>query len=291
MYEYRLHVQNLKRNFDYDFFSELFYVWNEADFCDEVHDDYYAKSSLFCGEASEEENLKIAGEILILLNGYLSLSGICGIVPQSKEVKLFKRKKDSTNFIRIQPRSLNELESIIPNYFLMNLVQKKSEALLGQVLPTKLENNLREGFPTFDILLFLATKKLEIYLLMRLFAIKNDWTNLYRIFETLKTIAQESNYPLEMTKREKNSFTIPANKFSITGLLSRHGYKKNEKDPTDKVFSLDQAQDFITKHVQNYIKWYIYKEFNVDVSFRTFRSQAEQEDDYLKAFKEILDKI
>jgi hypothetical protein len=74
-------------------------------------------------------------------------------------------------------------------------------------------------------LISLAASDTGIYYLLRLFSFDMTWGNIYKILETIETLAIRDGFDLKIGKSERDALTNTANNFSLTGLEARHGLK------------------------------------------------------------------
>lgn len=72
-------------------------------------------------------------------------------------------------------------------------------------------------------LISLAALDTGIYYLLRLFSFEMTWGNLYKILETIETLAKRDGFDLKIVEGDRKALTNAANNFSLTGLEARHG--------------------------------------------------------------------
>ncbi|WP_420366925.1 hypothetical protein [Acinetobacter baumannii] len=242
-----------------DFHNESFYVWDEVnDYLDCSVCDYRASSWLINPNGNKNSALLVAGELLSLLMGYLRLCNLENLYSHVKlnEIKVFYGNHSTaySTFEEIQ----------IPNFFLSEVWTEREQFKPNN--PREI-NNLSKL--SFDTLLYMAKSQEDIYILLKLMAERTSWFTLYKIYESLETFTTMNSYPflinIEKGKKmisvldlesEKEKLTKPANNFSLVGLYARHGYKQHVKPiNTTNCFSLDEAKNFVYKHVKRYIVW------------------------------------
>lgn len=248
-----------------DFKNGSFRVWDEInDMLDCSTCDYRASSWLIDPTDSPEVALKVSGEILSLLLGYLALRGHNNIFQHVRvnEIQVFDGNFSASY------ASFDEIE--IPNYYLQDVWVERLKFKPHD--PREINNLSNRGF---DTLLYLASSNMDIYILLKLLSVKTSWFTLYKIYESLETFVTQviDEYPHLKTvenngvvrkvldfKSQTEKLTKPANNFSIVGLNSRHGYvSSNRTINTANCFTLSEAKAFVLEHVRKYISWKIDK--------------------------------
>ena len=77
-------------------------------------------------------------------------------------------------------------------------------------------------------MLLLSFVREDIYVLLKLISNLNDkeedWTQLYKIFESLKNFSKITNIDTNFDKKILEELKKSSNNFSISGINSRHGF-------------------------------------------------------------------
>lgn len=242
-----------------DFHNESFLFFEELNHnLDCSTCDYRATSWLIDENEKQEDALKIAGELLSLLLGYMQVIDQENIFNHLRGNGI--RLLDSKSFN--VTRNFNDLQ--IPNFLLQEIWAKKQSNNINSI---EKKSSLKRN--SFDALLYLARSEIDVYILLKLMAETPSWYNLYQIYESLEAFTTENNYPnlIEVSNgkktikvldpiSEKEKLTKPANNFSIVGLSARHGYKTIVKPINlSNCFSLEEAKRFVHNHVRAYLKW------------------------------------
>lgn len=220
--------------------------------------DYRATSWLIDENEKPEDALKIAGELLSLLIGYMKVIDQKNIFNHLRGGGI--RLLDPNFFDLVC--NFDDLQ--IPNFLLQEVWGEKQSKSTDS---TEKKSSLKRY--SFDALLYLAKSEIDVYVLLKLMAEKPSWYNLYQIYESLEAFTTENNYPhlIEVSNgkktikvldpiAEKEKFTKPANNFSIVGLSARHGYKTIVKPINlSNCFSVEESEKFVHNHVRKYLKW------------------------------------
>lgn len=236
--------------------------------------DYRATSPLLSANLSGDEAFLIAGELLQLLKAYYKLYDRhfnLAIYDELKNIKLIKNNNISHH---------NSMEKLDIDNFLLH------EYWHNCNMDSIIEKDIVLANFGFNALLYLANKSIEeavnseekfadVYILLKLVYFDNDWSNLYKIYESLITFAESANYPnIKNFKKDRNKLSVPANKFSITGLLSRHGVRKTEGEPyTGEYYTdMDKAKDYVFSLVRTFLEWKYQLEIFVNVVEKVIRT-------------------
>lgn len=113
------------------------------------------------------------------------------------------------------------------------------------------------GSEKFGIFHFLLTSFIreDVYLILKLIdridSDFDDWSQLYKIFETIENLESITNIDTQIDESLKRRFKNSANNFSITGIDSRHGYTSNPGG--NQILSYDEALNFILDISKKYL--------------------------------------
>lgn len=108
--------------------------------------------------------------------------------------------------------------------------------------------------------MYLAQKRenFGLYLILKYFSMPLDWIVLYKIMETLETIAEhhDEGWSVTYSKAERKKFTNPANNFNLLQIDSRHGFKFDALDnnPGQKM-SLSEAKQMFRICAHSYLSY------------------------------------
>lgn len=113
------------------------------------------------------------------------------------------------------------------------------------------------GSEKLNIFHFLLTSFIreDVYLILKLIdridPNSDDWSQLYKVFETIKNLESITNIDTQIDTSLKGKFKNSANNFSITGIDSRHGYTSNTGG--SKTLSYGEALNFILDISKKYL--------------------------------------
>lgn len=119
------------------------------------------------------------------------------------------------------------------------------------------------GSKKLDIFHFLLTSFIreDVYLILKLVdridSDSDDWSQIYKIFETIENLESITSIETQIDTTLKRKFKNSANNFSITGIDSRHGYTSNPGG--NQILSYDEALAFILDISQKYLKTLLVK--------------------------------
>lgn len=99
-----------------------------------------------------------------------------------------------------------------------------------------------------------ATEDEGLYQILKYFNMEKNWVTYYKILESLEYLAREENITLSIDSDARNRFTNVANNYSLSGIHSRHGFKKNLKENRTSAMRLNEAHDFIRNVAKQYVK-------------------------------------
>ncbi|PKG63452.1 hypothetical protein CXF56_11330 [Psychrobacter sp. Choline-02u-13] len=103
--------------------------------------------------------------------------------------------------------------------------------------------------------LLLSLIREDVYLILKLIdridLDSDDWSQLYKIFETIANLESITNIDTQIDTNLKRRFKNSANNFSITGINSRHGYTSNTGGR--QTLSYDEALKFILDISKTYL--------------------------------------
>lgn len=100
-----------------------------------------------------------------------------------------------------------------------------------------------------------ATEDVGLYLILKYFNMENNWVTYYKILESLEQLAKEESITtLSIDSEARKQFTNVANNYSLSGIHSRHGFKKNLKQNKTPAMRLSEAHDFIRDIAKQYVK-------------------------------------
>lgn len=113
------------------------------------------------------------------------------------------------------------------------------------------------GSEKLNIFHFLLTSFIreDVYLILKLIdridPNSDDWSQLYKVFETIENLESITNIDTQIDTSLKGKFKNSANNFSITGIDSRHGYTSNTGG--SKTLSYGEALNFILDISKKYL--------------------------------------
>lgn len=113
------------------------------------------------------------------------------------------------------------------------------------------------GSEKLNIFHFLLTSFIreDVYLILKLIdridPDSDDWSQLYKVFETVENLESITNIDTQIDTSLKRKFKNSANNFSITGIDSRHGYTSNTGG--SQTLSYDEALNFILDISKKYL--------------------------------------
>lgn len=117
------------------------------------------------------------------------------------------------------------------------------------------------GDPSIFHFLLMSLIREDIYLILKLIdridLVSDDWSQIYKIFETIENLESITSIGTQIDMILKRKFKNSANNFSITGIDSRHGYTSNPGG--NQTLSYDEALAFILDISQKYLKTLLVK--------------------------------
>lgn len=119
------------------------------------------------------------------------------------------------------------------------------------------------GSKKLDIFHFLLTSFIreDVYLILKLIdridTDSDDWSQLYKIWETINNLTGFTNIEMVVDDVLLNSFRNSANNFSITGINSRHGY--SNRAGGRRVLNYDEALAFVLAMSKEYLELLLLK--------------------------------
>ena len=213
--------------------SDYFCIYEVLDTVSDCSVDDYRFRSLYCKNEEDYQVVwQIGYELISLFNGVYSLF--------------------DSNFEKVEIREL----------WKNGMHQRYCENLdcfgpLGK--PDISEENIATEFQKVksDFRLFLLNKSTEdegLYLILKYFNLEKNWVTYYRILESLESLAKEENINLSIDSDKRKRFANTANNYSLSGIHSRHGLKKNPKKNGTPAMMLNEAHDFIRNVAKHYVE-------------------------------------
>lgn len=212
--------------------SSYFQIYEVTDFWNECSVDDYRFRSIYCNNENDCQIVwQIGYELVSLFNGASSLF--------------------DSNCWKIEIEQLwnNDLKQ---NYyenldcFILDKPDISEEAVATELQKAKSDIRL--------MLLNKATEDEGIYLVLKYFNMEKNWVTYYKILESIEYLTKEEDITLSIDPKAREKFTNVANNYSLSGIHSRHGLKKNLKKNRTPAMSLNEAHDFIRDVAQQYIK-------------------------------------
>jgi hypothetical protein len=178
--------------------------------CDSgLHGERILLSDLFCVAADDDEAIWLAADLVGLLNGIITL--IFSHCPGDPPIKLSRAYNGARN-VPISNPPIDE-----PGFFLDVTARQPALPRHG--------NDRSVATDLFS----LSAADGGIYYLLRLFSFQMTWGNLYKILETVETLAEREQFDLQISTSDRAALTNSANNFSLTGLAARHGMQRASK--------------------------------------------------------------
>jgi hypothetical protein len=223
-----------------------------------MHGERLMRSDLFLKATDDADAVRIAFELIDLLNGVvmLSLSDVQRVVTSTPE-DLFSSNAALAKFelplpnrepaITLTGAFRDEGDIPIPHY------AEPEFGLFRNVFPKPGSTDDGCSHRRVSRLLRLAAIDLGIYILLRLFAMEINWVTLYKILETLETLMKTDGLASPISETERIALTNAANNFSLTNLSARHGLKPVGKPNKTKVATLQEAFATVQKAASAYV--------------------------------------
>lgn len=217
-----------------------FRIWGGVNEYLDCYDDYFNFNSIFFLDDDCDEDVvwQYAHTLLALFNGYLSMH-----IPNYSNFRVSEIRRKGT------PLSFQEKKYVM--------------SLMGQPQNTY---SFYQACSVTEDSLFLtirqATVQTDIYILLLLFEQDLNFSNLYRILESVEEFAKQheiKKYAHQIEKKfeinpdTRRAFTNTANNFSISNFDSRHGFKQAAKENNSPTMSLNEAYEFISNTGKNYL--------------------------------------
>jgi hypothetical protein len=225
-----------------------------------MHGERLMRSDLLLTDSNNEDAIRIAFELIDLLNGVvmLSLSDALGNMAVTPENLFSSNAAHATLQLSLPNRE--------PALSLTGMFRDESNIPIPQYLEPEF-GLFRDLFQkqsstddcTLDCwissLFCLAARDLGIYILLKLFGMEINWVTLYKILETLETLMDADGFASPISEVDRNALTNAANNFSLTNLSARHGFKPVGKPNKTKVATLQEALVTLQKATNAYIKF------------------------------------
>jgi hypothetical protein len=191
-------------------------------------------SNLFGAAADDDEAIWLATDLIGLLNGMNTV--VCSRYPGGSSIKLTRAYRDECSLSLLDP-PVDE-----PGFFL-DVTARKPE------LP-RYKNPRSLGTDLFS----LAAADSGVYYLLRLFSFEMTWGNLYKILETIETLAERDHFNLNIATSDRTALTNSANNFSLTGLAARHGMQQKGKPNRSRNCTLIEGFDTVRAASDLYLR-------------------------------------
>ena len=226
-------------------FTNFFDITGGVDYFLDCPNDDFRLSSVLFKSRNPEEVIQIGHELVELFNSLNKL--------------LFP-----TDFRRL-PLVIDEIlnNDEVLNY---SLEKKKDFKLFNShYISNKvdIESDLSELIKNNNIfgLLLLSFVREDIYVLLKLISNLNDkeedWTQLYKIFESLKNFSKITNIDTNFDKKILEELKKSSNNFSISGINSRHGFVNSNN--VQSVIDYTEAKN----HILYCSKLYLFKSMDL----------------------------
>ena len=182
-------------------------------------------------------------------------------------VTIFNGAEDEQKHIKIEKMENKSMGNVnYPNYNLgydVNINPKLYERLGGDVL-MKLNFKQRQNYKEqalkhiFNGIYYIAQHSMGTYLLLKYFSESLSWSSLYKIMETLETLEKhyDKGWKVNYSREDRKKFTNPANNYSLIGIDSRHGFKKDSLDHNNyPLMSLIEAKKLFIGCSKSYLEY------------------------------------
>lgn len=227
-----------------------FRIWGGINDYLECYDDNFSFNSIFFLDDDCDEDIawQYAHTLLALFNGYLSMR-----IPNYSNFKVSEIYRKDT------PLSFQEKK------YVMSLMGRP------QKIYTPYRTPMRPSDPLF-LAIEQATTQTDIYILLLLFEQDLNFSNLYRILESVEEFAKQHQIKryahtikkeFEINSECRRAFTNTANNFSVSNFNSRHGFKKAARENNSPIMNLNEAYDFISKISQKYLNLRLHQLYSV----------------------------
>ncbi len=228
------------------------HIYTESDFITDGHSEDHRFNTFHCNKIENDESAWMVGlELTSLLRGLVTI--YYGEHYQ-KNIYLVKMIKDGSPSVDY------------PNSRIGNDISLPAD--IYQALGSNLFDNLnfkeREEYRknaktnVFNSSLYLAQDNIGVYLILKYFSEPLNWVSLYNIMETFETLEKhhDQNWEKTYTKADKGKFTNPANSFSVIGIDSRHGFKKDSLKPNNNPkMELSEAKTMFINCAKSYLEY------------------------------------
>jgi hypothetical protein len=234
-------------------------LWEELNTYHDIgmHGERLMRSDLLLTASNNEDAIRIAFELIDLLNGIvmLSLSGALGNMAITPENLFYSSAKLELSLPNREPAlSLtgmfrDESNIPIPQY------AESEFGLFRDVFQKRSSTDDCTLHCWVSLLFCLVARDLGVYILLKLFAMEINWVTLYKILETLETLMDADGFTSPISVMDRNALTNAANNFSLTNLSARHGFKPVGKPNKTRVATLHEALVTLQKATNAYIKF------------------------------------
>lgn len=213
--------------------SSYFHIYEVADFYNDCSISDYRLKSIYCNDENDYQIVwQVGYELISLFNGACSL---------------FDSRCWKVEIEQLQNNGLkqNYYESL--DFFgLLGKPDISEEAVAHELQKAKSDIRL--------MLLNKATEDEGIYLVLKYFNMEKNWVTYYKILESIEYLSKEEKITLSIDSEARKRFTNVANNYSLSGIHSRHGFKKNLKENRTSAMKLNESHDFIRDVAKQYIK-------------------------------------
>ena len=226
------------------------HIYTEPDFVNDGHSEDHRFNTFHCNNIANDESAWMVGlELTSLLRGLVTI--FYGENYQ-RSIHLERMKKDGEPSVDYPKYDFGNDVSIPADIY-----QKMGGSLFSNLDFTE-RKEYRENAKTnvFNSSLYLAQDNIGLYLIIKYFSQPLTWVNLYRIMETFETLEKhhDTNWTKTYTNSDKTKFSNPANDFSVIGIDSRHGFKKDSLNPNNgPKMNLSEAKTMFIECAKSYL--------------------------------------
>jgi hypothetical protein len=213
--------------------SPYFFLYEIANDCLDCFVGDYWFISIYCDNQEDYKKVwQIGYEIISLFNGTCLL-----LEPKFHKIEISELFDGEIG----QRDCENELSA--------NFLEKPDtldEIVIAELSRTNINIRLR--------LLNKATEDEGVYLILKYFEMKPNWDVYYKILESVETLSTKENITMSIDRGKRTRFTNTANNYSLSGIYSRHGVKKNKKENQTPSMEISEAHNFIRDIAKQYLR-------------------------------------
>ena len=225
--------------------ADFFRIWGGIDhWHDCPNDEFSFNSSYFSQHKDPLHVISVAHELVNLFNSAAELFEQ-GYPKQRVSAVLYKGREVT---LRKPPLACGLLGRLAVSQRLWNEFMRQA-LMSGARLP----------------IVLLAAENEDVQQMLRFLALPADWSNYYKLLETLETYAERNGKPFPKKAAARKAFTNNANNYSKVGIGARHGIQEEGRSNTVTPMTIGQAHVYISGVCKLYLNTFYGDYFAFDL--------------------------